>query len=204
MSELSEPILNGLFKKTLCFRHYDEFLPHFFDGIERGSHLPLCDSRRFFEICDVGNAVRGHFVEVLLRSLCSLRRNFRRRLRFSFWFRSPTLTHVSPLAPPNVFRWRAPTLERRQNWNKFLANFPIKHTRRSGTGVAVSARAIRTSQPDRHATKKYGVPEGFGSPFDARQGPNGFAYSLLGDGGPERSALVNFIHEREAELVGRE
>lgn len=54
------------------------------------------------------------------------------------------------------------------------------------------------------AAKKYGVPAGFGSPFDARQGPNGFAYSLLGEGGPERSALVDFIHEREAELVGRE
>jgi hypothetical protein len=150
MSEVSEFLLDLFFKNTFRLRRQSEFTFPVFDVIQGCLHLVFRDSSGCFEICEVGNAVRGHVVEVLLCSLCSLRRNFRRRLRFSFWFRSPTLTHVSPLAPPNVFRWRAPTLERRQNWNKFLANFPIKHTRRSGTGVADPARAIRTSQPDRH------------------------------------------------------
>ena len=52
------------------------------------------------------------------------------------------------------------------------------------------------------AARKYGVPEYFGSPFNAMQGPNGYAYDLLGDGGPERSALVNFIDREQAILLG--
>jgi hypothetical protein len=54
------------------------------------------------------------------------------------------------------------------------------------------------------AAKKHGVPEGFGSPFNAMQGPNGYACDLLGKGGPDRSALVNFIDREHGILYGRD